>query len=608
MPIYTNDTGAVQTAYVGYKAYVLTANLRLYWPSSYQDSADVVAAYMEVSPSAAGLSITLPDAREVSVGQNFIISNIGAHSFNLLTLTGITTWTLGVGEAYYFILKDNTTADGIWHDLTFGAGTSSATASSLDGYGLNARALLPGNESLLNTQIRIKNINASPYNVTIEDYTSMLVWTGGTGSIILPKVVANPAAMDECPPFYYISVNNSGTGQINVTPQPGVGIQGSLSLPVAIGQTLTVVAVGTPITVNGIASSWFTLGFGQQNTTGVTVLNKDVSGAGTVDLTVAETSNLIQRYFGTLSGARLITFPANAGEWFIYNNTTGAFALQIQLAGALGTIYTVAQNSRAIFYSDGASLYNIPTDIGSGTVTLVSAASNTGLDVVVTDPSTTPHIDIELPLGTAANQLLAIDTVTPGIGPQTLKWVTASSVNSVNSVALTSDNLTIAPTGAQTGVVSIAVDLPNTNAYNVNQPLTLTQISPIHAGWGDTVYLRDATVPTIPGNLVDGEAFVDTGQFGFRSGNAPYTGNVVVANRGGTAPNCGTTAMVAGTFTITNASVLANSLVMLTVFGAPTTGREVTVSARSVGSFTVTSSDVTDTRNVFWLVVNSSNI
>jgi len=447
MTVFTNQFGPVQTAYVEYKLYSLLGDLTLFWPTAYQDSVNIVAAYMDIADNIAPAnSISIPDARQVSVGQNFIISNIGAESFNVLDFAGGVINTIVAGTAWYFILTDNSTAAGTWHFLQFGAGSSSATAASLVGYGLNDYILPPINQSRLNTQINVNTAIPSNYNIAITDYASMLVWTGGTSSIFLPAVSPTPSPLPvgQVPPFYYVSINNAGTGALTLSSIVMDGIQGQVSLSINPGQTLIVATPGYAVLIGTVQTKWFTLGYGQQNLSNITVLDKSVAGNNDIILTASEASNDIQQYTGVLTGNITVFFPTVDGEWFIFNDTTGAFSLSVQLGTPgtpIGNIYVIPQGERRIFYSDSESMFDIPTGGGGGTVTSVGIASNTGLTITGSPITTAGTIDVNLPNGTIG-QVLVVN----GTGPQTIGWISKLQDNIVGNLGVSlgrSSNLSV---------------------------------------------------------------------------------------------------------------------------------------------------------------------
>src|SRR6478609_6662050 len=90
--------GAVQSAYVSYILLDIEGtnpplndhNIQLVWPDSYIDvpftsggiTYNTIAKYMNVLTGIANpYTITLPDATQTSVGQEFIITNVGASTF-----------------------------------------------------------------------------------------------------------------------------------------------------------------------------------------------------------------------------------------------------------------------------------------------------------------------------------------------------------------------------------------------------------------------------------------------------------------------------------------------------------------------------------------------
>jgi hypothetical protein len=253
MPVTVFGGGAVQTAYVSFTALDITANsITLVWPTSYFDVPSIVdgihynvlAASMTVNDGTGNTNtVTLPDATESSVGSNFIITNIGASAFQLLKSDSTELLSIpntNTSNSFWVQLIDNSTSAGTWQFVQFGAGTSQAQASALAGNGL---VPLLG---LLNTNIAVKSIAGSPYNVIISDRAKLLLWQTGIGVVtLLPIATPVPAG-------FYISFNNEGTGVATISGD--ATIDNNASVPVAPGQSLTIISDGT---------KWWTLGFGQ---------------------------------------------------------------------------------------------------------------------------------------------------------------------------------------------------------------------------------------------------------------------------------------------------------------------------------------------------------
>lgn len=365
MPIQVFGQGAVQTAYVGRVKINLTSDLTLFWPSSYQNTPNTTAEYIDVySVAAPGFSITLPDATQVSVGQNFIIRNGGANSFTLRDNAGNSIGTIAVGISYYYLLDDNSTAAGAWIQTTFGAGTSQADPIALAGKGLIADG------SKLDTNIPVvSNVVGPTYNVTSANNAGLVVWEGGAGTINLP----DPSTLAQ---GFYFSVNNSGSGFVVINGN-GKDINGLPDFTLGLSQSVTLIANTT---------EWWTLGFNKEFQSSISVLNKNVVGNSNVTLTDNEAAYPIIQFVGALTGNITVFFPNIQAQWTISNQTTGAFNLNVQLVGPTGTSYNLPQNNSQIYYNDGLSLHVVPTyqslsiSFSDGTVSSPSIAFAANLD------------------------------------------------------------------------------------------------------------------------------------------------------------------------------------------------------------------------------------
>ena len=149
---YTNPfTGqTVQPSQVSYELITLTADLELEWPiNGNNDTA--VANIIEVNATVASLKIYLPPATQVSVGQSILFKNIGSNSFTVVNTSGGTIITIASGISEYIYITDNSTINGTYSTVTFGAGTSSANSSALAGFGLKAISTTLNQSYSLNT-------------------------------------------------------------------------------------------------------------------------------------------------------------------------------------------------------------------------------------------------------------------------------------------------------------------------------------------------------------------------------------------------------------------------------------------------------------------------
>jgi len=140
VPSFTNTFGGtnIYSANPSYRAVALTANVTLTWPTEVATNTNVVASIMDVTPSAGSFTIRMPDASQASVGETALFFNVGAFSFTVADNGGNTIQTIASGEAWQVYLTDNTTVNGTWRSIEYGAGTSSPSASALAGAGLKA--------------------------------------------------------------------------------------------------------------------------------------------------------------------------------------------------------------------------------------------------------------------------------------------------------------------------------------------------------------------------------------------------------------------------------------------------------------------------------------
>ncbi len=344
---YTNIFGGynINTAFPSYIRYDLTADLQLNWASSFVDTApgtnNVTAQINDLNPLEDGLTATLADATLISVGQTIQFNNVGENTITINDFSGgeIAVIPTFDNNQYILYLKDNSTQAGTWGITHLGAGTSSADASILAGFGTIAL------NSEINTNFPGKTIGAN-YQVLLSDRASILVWTGGTGTITLPTQLAG----------FYIAVNNEGSGVVTIATPDATTIDGQVSFQLNPSESSYFIGVG-------VGGNWNTLGFGVESFFQVNVLSPiNLAPVNpSITLTNSQASRLVQQYTGNLANNVTVYYPAAAGQWYIWNNTTGAFTVTAQLAGPTGNPVLVPQGEKIILYSDGASIYNTPT-------------------------------------------------------------------------------------------------------------------------------------------------------------------------------------------------------------------------------------------------------
>lgn len=362
---YTGQT--ISPSQVGYEALTISADTVLQWPIN-GNTANVVANIIDVSATTTSLRLFMPPATQVSDGQSTLIRNVGANTFTVVDTSGNTIISIASGIAQYIYVTDNSTVNGTWATVTFGAGTSAANASALSGFGLNAVG------TKINS-ITSANTFSSNYTFTASDQASLYVWTGGAGTVTLPVASSVVAG-------FYVVVKNDGSGILNIAPSGSDTIDGNASAQLQINESFVLVANG---------SVWFSYAYGRSSTFAFTQLLKNVTG-GTVVLTSAEASNIIQQYQGTLTSNCTVILPSTVQLYCLSNITTGAYTLTFKTAAVGGLSITLAQNQTVIAICDGTNVYNSQTSgaslvtsltVGNGSSTNPSlnfqGSTNTGL-------------------------------------------------------------------------------------------------------------------------------------------------------------------------------------------------------------------------------------
>jgi len=144
-------------------------------------------------------------------------------------------------------------------------------------------------------------------------------------------------------------------------------INGAATLILAPGDSCIVVT-------NGV--QFFTIGFGQSSVYAFTVLSIDVSGSGNYTLSIAELNKTAYIFTGTLTGNRDIVVPNTVQQYWVSNQTSGAYALGIRTATQGSPGETVVQGGRSILYCDGTDV--VDADTASISVPISVAQGGTG--------------------------------------------------------------------------------------------------------------------------------------------------------------------------------------------------------------------------------------
>lgn len=354
-------------------------NTILGWPLESSITNPIAAEIIDCTATAGGLTLQLSDARQISNGYCALFNNIGANTFTVLDAQGNVLMSPASGQAWQLYLADNSTLQGTWRVFQYGAGVSNANAASLAGAGLKAIT------TTLNERIVI-NAQSSTYNIVNGDRATCIEWTSGTGTFNLP----NPATVGS---DWFVYIKNSGSGTLSLVAAGGGTIDGLGNLPFLPNNSAIVLTDGT---------NFFSVGFGQSIASSFNFISIDASGSGNLTLNASQQNKIAYKFTGTLTGARTIVIPGTVQQYWVDNETAGAFTLTVSTG--VGTTTTVAQGFREILYCDGTNVLNATT-VDPSQIAVLNAVSNTFTGQVISTQA-----------GTAANSGFYANSSSPSYG------------------------------------------------------------------------------------------------------------------------------------------------------------------------------------------------
>jgi hypothetical protein len=353
MTIYTDVFGGanIYPSEISYSSLTLTTSVYLSWPEETSTNENLATRIIDVT-AAAGLSIYLPEANKTGTGNTILFNNRGANTVTVRNATGTQVVTIAAGELWQVYLANNTTAAGTWRSLQYGAATSQVNASSLAGTGIVAVG------TLLSQSVPVTAFNAN-YTAGVNDRAKMYNWTGAGGTLTLPDA----ATVGD---NWFMYLRNSGSGAVSADPPGLITINGSVSLSFQPGDSAIIASDGT---------NFYTIGFGQSAVFAFDYTVINVPGTGTYTLTGSELNRIAYRFTGALTGNRVIVVPATVQQYWVDNQTTGAYTLTINPSGG-GTGFNVGQGQRVILYCDGTNVLNATTQGISVPLTIAEGGTN----------------------------------------------------------------------------------------------------------------------------------------------------------------------------------------------------------------------------------------
>jgi len=327
---------------VSYQELIFSTDQDLFWPSVVNPTQVPLSRIMDCTSTAADLHINLPQGNLGATGSDTLIRNFGLYEFSVVDYSGLSSVLVQPGEAKYFYLSDNSTEAGVWQNVTFGAGTASADAATLQGAGLTTI-----NGRLAVTQ-NIVEVNASPV-VADGSRANTFVWTGGAGTFTLP-LAANLSQ------GWFVYFRNNGTGSLTITPQSG-----------SLINSLTTVTVNPNdsgiIMFQSSTNNFFTVGLAPSPNITFSSAVYDVDSIVGNAFSLVSYAPIIQTYI-SISGVRTqtlaVTLPATTQLYILTNNTgSSAYDITFQVSGSSSPPLVVASGSIVTVLSDGNNLYTL---------------------------------------------------------------------------------------------------------------------------------------------------------------------------------------------------------------------------------------------------------
>ena len=353
MSNYTDVFGGanIYPSEVSYEALSLTSDVALSWPEETSANNNLAAKIIDVTPSAAGFSVILPDAAKAGTGQTILFNNKGAHSFIVKKADGVQVVVLEASEVWQVYLTNNDTLGGAWEALQYGATTSFANASALAGTGLTAIG------AQLFGAMPVRSFN-SDYSPQANDRAFTLNWTGAGGNLFLPDATAVGNN-------WFIAFRNSGSGSVLVQAPGSLSIDGGASKSYQPGESSLILSDG---------ANFFSVGYGKDALFVFDYTSISVAGTGNYVLSGTELNRIAYSFTGLLTGNRNVIVPGTVQQYWVTNNTTGAYTLTVKTAA--GTGVTIGQGESTILYCNGVNIVNAST--GGLSVPISVAQGGTG--------------------------------------------------------------------------------------------------------------------------------------------------------------------------------------------------------------------------------------
>jgi len=395
MPTFTSPfTGTVvQPTDVSYYELTFATEQDLFWPAVVNPTQVPAARIIDCFPTASNLHVNLPQGDQGSVGSDILFRNFGAVAFSIVDFSGALSVNILPGQSKYFYLSDNSTVAGVWQNVTFGAGTSTADAATLQGAGLTT---ISGKLAVTGNIVQV----SSPPALLDSSRAATFVWTGGNGTFTLPTAISLTGG-------WFIGFRNGGTGTLTLAGQGSSLINGSASIGVNPGDSGYLIFQQS-------TGNFFTVGLSVPSNVTFTSATYDVDAILGPSLSLVSYAPIIQTYVG-LSATRAVdldvTLPAITQLYVLLNNTgTNAYDVTFQVSGSSQPPIPVADGQSALVLSDGNFLY-VLTQTTAGIYLANNGSASAPSFSFLSDTTTGMYLTGTSKLGLTANstQMLNLD-------------------------------------------------------------------------------------------------------------------------------------------------------------------------------------------------------
>lgn len=402
----------IQPAIVSYlNVTPFITNITLSWASQFQDTNNVVASTMDLNPTVGGLSVTMPDATQTSVGQFVTFNNYGTQSVDINDNSGGLIVAIASGAIFYIYLIDNTTVAGTWRVIPFGLGAGSVI-TSIGAVSANPTAL-----TITSSTTNPITTNGTFTFTPSLDLDALSAFAGGTG--IAVRTAANTWALRTLVAGTGITL----TDPDGVAGNPQIAVNGNLILTnLTVGNLNltgnTISSTAGPINIFPVAGASVFLGSNatpieidtNDNITNVNDLTAVSLTGTTITGTTINVGNLSLSGNTISSIAGDIDLTPFAGQSVIVNNlslsgnTLSSIAGQVIIKPAAGQSVTLGSGVSTVFIDTGANVGGVTSiNIGANLAIFANSITSAAGLLVIGPTVSIPTLTVSTALKTTFN-------------------------------------------------------------------------------------------------------------------------------------------------------------------------------------------------------------